>query len=95
MLTIYSAVLIFICFVPIFIIYQYPKKFQKKIFTKHLIIFSIKLIIISMFIYIFLSKFSISEIDLFIIVGCFIVVAFHFIEGFVLQKFVLNNEQKK
>ena len=48
-----------------------------------------------MFIYIFLSKFSISEIDLFIIVGCFVVVIFHFIEGFVLQKFVLNNEQKK
>ena len=95
MLTIYSAVLIVICCIPIFIIYKYPKKFQKKIFTKHLIFFSIKLIIISMFIYIFLSKFSISEIDLFIIVGCFIVVVFHFIEGFVLQKFVLNNEQKK
>ena len=47
-----------------------------------------------MFIYIFLAKFSISEIDLFIIVGCFIVVVFHFIEGFVLQKVVLNNEQK-
>ena len=95
MLTIYSAVLIFICCIPIFIIYKYPKFFQKNIFTKHLIFFSIKLIIISMFIYIFLSKFSISEIDLFIIVGCFIVVVFHFIEGFVLQKFVLNNEQKK
>ena len=95
MLSIYSAVLIFICCIPIFIIYKYSKKFQKNIFTKHLIFFSIKLIIISMFIYIFLSKFSISEIDLFIIVGCFIVVVFHFIEGFVLQKFVLNNEQKK
>ena len=54
-----------------------------------------KLIIISMFIYIFLSKFSISDIDLFIVVGCFIVVVFHFIEGFFLQKVVLNNEQKK
>ena len=95
MLTIYSAVLIFICCTPIFIIYKYPKKIQKNIFTKHLIFFSIKLIIISMFIYIFLYKFSISEINLFIIVGCFIVVVFHFIEGFVLQKFVLNNEQKK
>ena len=95
MLAIYSSVLIFICCIPIFIIYKYPKKFRKIIFTKHLIIFSIKLIIISMFIYIFLSKFSISEIDLFIIVGCFIVVVFHFIEGFVLQKVVLNNEQKK
>ena len=95
MLTIYSATLIFMCSIPIFIIYRYPKIFQKNIFTKHLIFFSIKLIIISMFIYIFLSKFSISEIDLFIIVGCFVVVIFHFIEGFVLQKFVLNNEQKK
>ena len=95
MLTIYSTVLIFICCIPIFIIYKYPKNFQKDIFTIHLMFFSIKLIIISMFIYIFLSKFSISEIDLFIIVGCFIVVIFHFIEGFVLQKFVLNNEQKK
>ena len=95
MLFIYSAVLIFICCIPIFIIYRYPKIFQKNIFTKQLIFFSIKLIIISMFIYIFLSKFSISDIDLFIIVGCFIVVVFHFIEGFILQKFVLNNEQKK
>ena len=94
MLTVYSTVLIFICCIPIFTIYKYPKNFQKNIFTKHLIFFSIKLIIISMFIYIFLSKFSISEIDLFIIVGCFIVVVFHFIEGFVLQKVVLNNEQK-
>tara|TARA_Y100001970_G_scaffold91791_1_gene115847 strand:+ start:44231 stop:44377 length:147 start_codon:yes stop_codon:yes gene_type:complete len=48
-----------------------------------------------MFIYIFISKFSISNIQLFIIVGCFIVVACHFIEGFVLQNILLNNEQKK
>ena len=53
------------------------------------------MIIISMFIYIFLSKFSISENKSFIIVGCFIVVIFHFIEGFIVQKKLLNNGQKK
>ena len=95
MLLIYSCIILSICLIPIFLIYKYPIIFQKNLFQNHLIIFFIKLIIISMFIYIFLSKFSISEIDLFIIVGCFVVVIFHFIEGFVLQKFVLNNEQKK
>ncbi len=48
-----------------------------------------------MFIYIFISKFSISDIQLFIIIGCCIVVVCHFIEGFVLQNILSNNEQKK
>ena len=91
MLTIYSAVLIFICCIPIFIIYRYPKIFQKNIFTKHLIFFSIKLIIISMFIYIFLSNLSISDYKLFIIIGCFIFVVFHFIEGFILQNILTKH----
>ncbi len=95
MLLLYSCIILLICLIPIFFIYKYPTSFQKNIFQNHLIIFCIKLIIISMFIYIFISKFSISNIQLFIIVGCFIVVACHFIEGFVLQNILLNNEQKK
>ena len=95
MLGLYSIIVIFICCIPITIIYQYPLFYKKSIFKNHLIIFFIKLIIISMFIYIFLSKFSISENKLFIVVGCFIVVVFHFIEGFVVQKNLSNNGQKK
>jgi hypothetical protein len=95
MLTIYSLIIIFICLIPIFLISRHPVIFKKNLFQNHLIIFSIKLIIISMFIYIFISKFSISNIQLFIIIGCCIVVVCHFIEGFVLQNILSNNEQKK
>lgn len=95
MLLIYSCIILSICLVPIFFIYKYPTIFQKNLFQNHLIIFSIKLIIISMFIYLFISKFSISNIQLFIIVGCCVVVVCHFIEGFVLQNILSNNEQKK
>ena len=94
-LFLYSISLIILCSIPIIIMQYKSNNIIKNSLKNHLIFFLCKLIIISMFIYIFLSKFSISEIDLFIIVGCFIVVVFHFIEGFVLQKFVLNNEQKK
>ena len=95
MLLIYSFIILLLCFFPIVIIYANPLFFKKNIFKNHLIIFFIKLIIISMFIYFFISKFNISNIQLFIIVGCCIVVICHFIEGFVLQNIILKNEHKK
>ena len=44
-----------------------------------------------MFIYIFISNLSISNYKLFIIIGCFIFVVFHFIEGFILQNILTKH----
>ena len=63
----------------------------RKSLKNHLIFFLCKLIIISMFIYIFLSNLSISDYKLFIIVGCFIFVVFHFIEGFIIQNILIKD----
>ena len=90
-LTIYCFLLILLCLIPIVAIKLNPSFFQNTYFKQHILTFFIKLIIISMFIYIFISNLSISNTKLFIIVGCFIFVVFHFIEGFILQKTIINN----
>ncbi len=90
-LTIYCFLLILLCLIPIVAIKLNPSFFQNAYFKQHILTFLIKLIIISMFIYIFISNLSISNTKLFIIVGCFIFVVFHFIEGFILQKTIINN----
>ena len=90
-LFLYSISLTALCCVPILIMY-YKSNFIIRIgFKNHLIFFLCKLIIISMFIYIFLSNLSISDYKLFIIVGCFIFVVFHFIEGFIIQNILTKN----
>jgi len=90
-LFLYSINLIILCSIPI-IIMQYKSNSIIKISLKnHLIFFLCKLIIISMFIYIFLSNLSIPDYKLFIIVGCFIFVVFHFIEGFIIQNILTKN----
>ena len=66
----------------------------RKSLKNHLIFFLCKLIIISMFIYVFISNLSISNSRLFITIGCFIFVIFHFIEGLVVQKILLKDEIK-
>ena len=90
-LTIYCVSLIFLCLIPILIIKFQPSLFYQSYLKQHILIFLTKLIIISMFIYIFISNLSISNTKLFIIVGCFICVIFHFIEGFILQKTIIKN----
>jgi len=90
-LTIYCLSLISLCLVPILIIKFKPSLFNQSYLKQHILIFLTKLIIISMFIYIFISNLSISNTKLFIIVGCFICVIFHFIEGFFLQKTIIDN----
>ena len=76
---------------PIILIIKYPSIFTTNVLANHIMIFLIKIIIISMIIYIFISNLGISDSKLFIIVGCCISVAFHFIEGFVLQKILTDN----
>ena len=80
-----------LCLIPILIIKLKPTLFYNSYLKQHILIFLTKLIIISMFIYIFISNLSISNSKLFIIVGCFICVIFHFIEGFFLQKIIVND----
>ena len=91
MLIIYCMLIITLCLIPIIAIKSKPTYFQKNYFKQHILFFLIKLIIISMFIYIFISNLSVFNSKLFIIVGCFICVVFHFIEGFILQKIITNN----
>jgi len=91
MLFLYSISLIILCSIPIIIIQYRSNIIIKNNLKNHLIFFLCKLIIISMFIYIFLSNLSISNYKLFIIIGCFIFVVFHFIEGFILQNILTKH----
>ena len=93
MLIYFCILLIFLCSIPIVFIKSYPAFFINNNLRAHLKIFLLKLIIISMIIYIFISNLSISESKLFIIVGCFIFVVFHFIEGFILQNTLTKNDR--
>ena len=94
MLLLYCLILITICSSPILIIWRYSEKFTNNLFRNHVTFFFIKLVIISMFIYVFISNLSISNSRLFITIGCFIFVIFHFIEGFIVQKFLITDEIK-
>jgi len=89
--SIYCITLIMLCSIPIIFIKLKPNIFKRSSLKIHFKIFLCKLIIISMFIYIFLSNLSIPDFKLFIVVGCFIFVVFHFIEGFIVQKKILKN----
>ena len=91
MLINFCLTLIIVCSIPICIIKYKPNFFKKSTLKIHLKIFLLKLIIISMIIYIFISNLSISESKLFIIIGCFIFIFFHFIEGFILQNILTKN----
>ena len=92
-LFLYSISLIALCCTPVLIMHYKANFIIQNNLKNHLIFFLCKLIIISMFIYIFLSNLSILNSKLFIIVGCFIFVLFHFIEGFILQKNLLKNDK--
>ena len=87
----YCASLCLLSAIPIIIIQFKAYKIIQNNLKHHLRFFLLKIVIISMFIYIFISNLNISNTKLFIIVGCFIFVLFHFIEGFILQKKLLKN----
>ena len=90
---IYCILLIALCSIPIIFIKLKPDFFTRSNLKIHFKIFFYKLIIISMFIYIFLSNLSILNSKLFIIVGCFIFVFFHFIEGFIIQNILTKHDK--
>ena len=72
----------------------YPKIILNNHFRNHLIIFMLKLFIISMFIYFFIYNFSISNYKIFIISGYINFTFFHILEGIVSQKLITKNDYK-
>ena len=57
---------------------------------KHILIFIIKMLIISMFIYFFINNFKGSDFNLLIITGYINLAIFHIIEGFMVQKIIFK-----
>ena len=94
MFFLYCIVLVILCSIPLLIIQCKSNFLIQSSFKNHLIFFLCKSIIISMFIYIFISNLSISNNKLFILVGCVIFILFHFIEGYVLQKILLEDVKR-
>ena len=91
MIFIFSIILIFIGVCPIIYIKHNTDLICKSPLKIHIIIFFIKFVINSMFIYLFIFNLNISNTKLFIILGCFIFIVFHFIEGFISQNILASN----
>ena len=77
------------CCIPIILYFMIPA-LQKRHFKNHFIIFIIKLLFISMFIYIIIHNFNGVDLQLFIITGYSNFVIFHIIEGIISQKNLLK-----
>jgi len=84
----------FFCLISIIILLKYPKLVQNNSFYNHYIIFILKVLFISMFIYIFIYNFSISNYKIFIISGGFNLTFFHVLEGYLTRKILLKDETK-
>ena len=78
--------------VSILVYYKYPNLINSHL-KSHLKIFILKLLFISMFIYIFINNFKGLDIKVFIISGYFNFTFIHIIEGFFLQKWIFNNDE--
>ena len=92
MIYIFNILISLLCLVPIIIIEKYPNIIMNNHFKNHVIIFILKLLFISMFIYFFIFNFSISDYNIFIISGYFNFIFFHIIEGLINQKILLKND---
>ncbi|MBI64856.1 MAG: hypothetical protein CMG64_00985 [Candidatus Marinimicrobia bacterium] len=85
-LIIFNVCISFFCLIPVYYTYYQKPQNIKNYFKKHILIFFIKLLFISMFIYLFINNFNGLNIQLFIITGYINFTIFHFIEGFISQK---------
>ena len=92
MLIIFNAIIAFLSIIPIIIIKAYPEIVYKNHFRNHAIIFVIKILFISMFIYFFIFNLSISNYKIFIISGYINFTFFHIIEGLINQKILLKDD---
>tara|TARA_B100000519_G_C13974042_1_gene311348 strand:- start:88 stop:375 length:288 start_codon:yes stop_codon:yes gene_type:complete len=95
MLIIFNAIIAFLSIIPIIIIKAYPEIVYKNHFRNHAIIFVIKILFISMFIYFFIFNLSISNYKIFIISGYINFTFFHIIEGLINQKILLKDDKNK
>ena len=95
MLIIFNAIVAFLSIIPIIIIKAYPEIVYKNHFRNHAIIFVIKILFISMFIYFFIFNLSISNYKIFIISGYINFTFFHIIEGLINQKILLKDDKNK
>ena len=93
MIYIFNVIVACFCLIPIIILLIYPRWIQKNSFKNHYIIFILKVLIISMFIYVFIYNFSISDYKIFIISGTFNLTFFHALEGFLIREFLFKNEK--
>ena len=95
MLIIFNAIIAFLSIIPIIIIKAYPEIVYKNHFRNHAIIFAIKILFISMFIYFFIFNLSISNYKIFIISGYINFTFFHITEGLISQKILLKDDKNK
>ena len=86
MIYIFNFLISILSLIPIIILYFIKNLLINNYYKNHSIIFIIKLLFISMFIYFFIFNFSISNYRIFIISGYINFTIFHVIEGFVNQK---------
>ena len=93
LLIFYNLCIAFFSSIPLFLYYKNPSLTNNH-FKSHLKIFILKLLFISMFIYIFINNFRGLDIKVIIISGYFNFTFFHIIEGYFLQKLILNNGSK-
>ena len=95
MLIIFNAIIAFLSIIPIIIIKAHPEIVYKNHFRNHAIIFVIKILFISMFIYFFIFNLSISNYKIFIISGYINFTFFHITEGLISQKILLKDDKNK
>ena len=95
MLIIFNAIVAFLSIIPIIIIKACPEIVYKNHFRNHAIIFVIKILFISMFIYFFIFNLSISNYKIFIISGYINFTFFHITEGLTSQKILLKDDKNK
>ena len=90
MIYIFNVIIALLCLIPILCF----KTHLINYFKNHALIFFIKLLFISMFIYFFIYNFSISNYKIFIISGYINFTFFHILEGIVSQKLITKNDYK-
>ena len=94
MIYIYNISISLICVSLIIVFYYFKINIFNDYFKNHVVIFLFKLLIISMFIYLFIYNFSISNYKIFIVSGGFNFTFFHILEGFLTRKIILKDETK-
>ena len=95
MLLLFNLIIAALSITPLILIKKHPSIIHKNYFKNHAIIFVIKILFISMFIYFFIFNLSISNYKIFIISGYINFTFFHIIEGLINQKILLKDDKNK